>query len=110
MAHLPCAVMTINSLCEHPERGARAALSPNLARTDVSELVNYKSQMLPFMPGQRTADKELLDCCQMARCERKCWRAQGIFSCATFDLGNDEAREGNNAAGSRDCSIGSAPN
>ena len=24
----------------------------------VAELVNYKSRMLPFMPGQRPADKE----------------------------------------------------
>ena len=24
----------------------------------VAELVNYKSRMLPFMPGQRAADKE----------------------------------------------------
>ena len=24
----------------------------------VAELVNYKSQMLPFMPGRRTVDKE----------------------------------------------------
>jgi TetR/AcrR family transcriptional repressor of nem operon len=24
----------------------------------VAELVNYKSQMLPFMPGRRTEDKE----------------------------------------------------
>jgi TetR/AcrR family transcriptional regulator, transcriptional repressor for nem operon len=53
-------------LCEHPERGCPlAALSPDLARADkrmkpqiVAELVNYKSRMLPFMPGQRTADKE----------------------------------------------------
>jgi TetR/AcrR family transcriptional repressor of nem operon len=53
-------------LCEHPERGCPlAALAPDLARTDkrirpqvVAELVNYKSRMLPFMPGQRTADKE----------------------------------------------------
>jgi len=53
-------------LCEHPERGCpMAALSPDLARADkrikpqiVAELVNYKSRMLPFMPGQRTADKE----------------------------------------------------
>jgi TetR/AcrR family transcriptional regulator, transcriptional repressor for nem operon len=53
-------------LCEHPERGCPlAALSPELARADkkmkpriVAELVNYKSRMLPFMPGQRTADKE----------------------------------------------------
>ena len=53
-------------LCEHPERGCPlAALSPDLARADkrmkpqiVAELVNYKSRMLPFMPGRRTADKE----------------------------------------------------
>jgi TetR/AcrR family transcriptional repressor of nem operon len=53
-------------LCDHPERGCPlAALSPELARTDkrmqpqiVAELVNYKGQMLPFMPGQRTTDKE----------------------------------------------------
>jgi len=53
-------------LCEHPERGCPlAALSPELARADkkmkpqiVAELVNYKSRMLPFMPGQGTADKE----------------------------------------------------
>jgi TetR/AcrR family transcriptional repressor of nem operon len=53
-------------LCEHTERGCPlAALSPELARVDkkmkpkiAAELVNYKSRMLPFMPGQRTADKE----------------------------------------------------
>ena len=53
-------------LCEHPERGCPlAALSPELARADkrmkpqiAAELVNYKSRMLPFMPGQRTADKD----------------------------------------------------
>src|SRR5580704_4471546 len=53
-------------LCEHPERGCPlAALSPELARADKSmkpqiaaELVNYKSRMLPFMPGQQVADKE----------------------------------------------------
>ena len=53
-------------LCDHPERGCpMAALSPELARVDkrmkpqiVAELVNYKSRMLPFMPGRRTADKE----------------------------------------------------
>src|ERR1700727_377319 len=53
-------------LCEHPERGCPlAALSPELARADkkmkpqiVAELVNYKSRMLPFMPGQRSRDKE----------------------------------------------------
>jgi TetR/AcrR family transcriptional repressor of nem operon len=53
-------------LCEHPERGCPlAALAPELARADkgmkpqiVAELANYKSQMLPFMPGRRTVDKE----------------------------------------------------
>jgi TetR/AcrR family transcriptional repressor of nem operon len=53
-------------LCEHPERGCPlAALSPELARADkkmrpqiAAELVNYKSRMLPFMPGRRTPDKE----------------------------------------------------
>jgi TetR/AcrR family transcriptional repressor of nem operon len=53
-------------LCEHPERGCPlAALAPELARADkamkpqiVAELLNYKSRMLPFMPGHRTADKE----------------------------------------------------
>ncbi|HTX38268.1 MAG TPA: TetR/AcrR family transcriptional regulator [Bryobacteraceae bacterium] len=53
-------------LCEHPERGCPlAALAPELARVDkgmkpqiVAELLNYKSRMLPFMPGQRTVDKE----------------------------------------------------
>jgi TetR/AcrR family transcriptional repressor of nem operon len=53
-------------LCEHPERGCPlAALGPELARADkkmkpqiAGELVNYKSKMMPFMPGRRTADKE----------------------------------------------------
>ncbi len=53
-------------LCEHPDRGCPlAALSGDLARADkrikpqvVAELVNYKSRMLPFMPGQGTGDKE----------------------------------------------------
>src|ERR1700761_9594037 len=53
-------------LCDHPERGCPlAALAPELARADkrmkpqiVAELVKYKSRMLPFMPGQRTPDKE----------------------------------------------------
>jgi len=53
-------------LCEHSERGCPlAALSPELARADKRmkpqiflELVNYKSRMLAFMPGQRTAEKE----------------------------------------------------
>jgi TetR/AcrR family transcriptional regulator, transcriptional repressor for nem operon len=53
-------------LCDHPERGCPlAALAPDLARADkrmkpqiAAELVNYKSRMVPFMPGERTADKE----------------------------------------------------
>jgi TetR/AcrR family transcriptional regulator, transcriptional repressor for nem operon len=52
--------------CEHPEHGCpMAALAPELARVDkrmkpqiVAELVNYKTRMLPLMPGRRTADKE----------------------------------------------------
>jgi len=55
-----------SEMCDHPERGCPlAALAPELARVDkrmkpqiVAELVNYKSRMLPFMPGRRTADKE----------------------------------------------------
>jgi len=42
-----------------------AALASELARADknmkpqiVAELINYKSRMLPFMPGRRTVDKE----------------------------------------------------
>jgi TetR/AcrR family transcriptional repressor of nem operon len=53
-------------LCEHPERGCPlAALAPELARSDqnikaqiAAELVNYKSRMVPFMPGRRSVDKE----------------------------------------------------
>jgi TetR/AcrR family transcriptional repressor of nem operon len=53
-------------MCEHPEHGCPlATLGPELARVDkrmkpqiVAELVNYRSQMLPFMPGRRTVDKE----------------------------------------------------
>jgi TetR/AcrR family transcriptional repressor of nem operon len=53
-------------LCEHPDRGCPlAALAPELARADKSmipqiatELVNYKTRMLPFMPGRQSADKE----------------------------------------------------
>jgi TetR/AcrR family transcriptional regulator, transcriptional repressor for nem operon len=47
-------------LCEQPEHGCPlAALAPELARANkrmkpqiVAELVNYKSRMLPFMPGR----------------------------------------------------------
>src|SRR5215831_2542526 len=53
-------------LCEHPDRGCPlAALAPDLARADkrmkppvAAELLNYKTRMVPFMPGERTADKE----------------------------------------------------
>jgi len=52
--------------CEHPEYGCPlAALAPELARTGspmkagiFEELTKYKSQILPFMPGQRVADRE----------------------------------------------------
>jgi TetR/AcrR family transcriptional repressor of nem operon len=52
--------------CEHVEYGCPlTALGPELARVDKAmkprifeELKKYKSRMLPFMPGQRTADKE----------------------------------------------------
>ena len=52
--------------CDHAERGCPlTALAPELARVDkrmrgqiLAELVDYKDRMLPFMPGQRTADKE----------------------------------------------------
>ncbi|MBB5345821.1 TetR/AcrR family transcriptional regulator [Tunturibacter empetritectus] len=52
--------------CNHPEYGCpMTALAPELARADkamkapiLGELVKYKSRMLPFMPGRRTADKE----------------------------------------------------
>jgi TetR/AcrR family transcriptional regulator, transcriptional repressor for nem operon len=53
-------------LCDHPERGCPlAALAPDLARVNkqmkpqiVAQLVNYKSRMMPFMPGRRTVDKD----------------------------------------------------
>jgi TetR/AcrR family transcriptional regulator, transcriptional repressor for nem operon len=53
-------------MCEYPEHGCPlATLAPELARVDrrmkpqiVAELVNYKSRMVPFMPGRRTGDKE----------------------------------------------------
>jgi len=53
-------------MCEHPEHGCPlATLASELARVDrrmkpqiVAELVNYKSRMVPYMPGRRTKDKE----------------------------------------------------
>ena len=102
-------------LCEHPEFGCPlAALAPELARADkgmkpqiVGELVNYKSQMLPFMPGRRIVDKEraffaifstMIGAVEIARmlpiqrCEKKCLRAPEIFSCVASDLLNHEAQ------------------
>lgn len=51
---------------DHAESGCPlTALSPDLARVDkgmrgriLSELVNYKNRLVPFMPGEQTADKE----------------------------------------------------
>ena len=51
--------------CDRVEYGCPlTALAPELARTDramkpriVEELKEYRSRMLPFMPGRRTADK-----------------------------------------------------
>ena len=52
--------------CDHIEDGCPLpALAPELARADKAmkpqifeELKKYRSRMLPFMPGRRTADKE----------------------------------------------------
>src|SRR5712691_7325022 len=52
--------------CEHPERGCPlAALAPELARSarDVkarisANMVDYKNQLVRFMPGRRIADRE----------------------------------------------------
>jgi TetR/AcrR family transcriptional repressor of nem operon len=52
--------------CDHPEWGCPlAALASELARADRKlkfrireEIKSYKSRMLPFMPGRRTADRE----------------------------------------------------
>jgi TetR/AcrR family transcriptional repressor of nem operon len=52
--------------CDHVEYGCPLpALAPELARADKAmqpqifeELKKYRSRMLPFMPGQRTAEKE----------------------------------------------------
>jgi TetR/AcrR family transcriptional repressor of nem operon len=52
--------------CEHAERSCPlTALSPELARSGkrmrsqiFAKLVKYKDRMPPFMPGQRTSDKE----------------------------------------------------
>jgi TetR/AcrR family transcriptional repressor of nem operon len=96
-------------MCERPERTCPLpALGPELARVDdrmkpqiVAELVNYKSRMVPFMPGRRTRDKDrafvaifstmigplkLLACCPSRRCGRKSWGALEIFSCAAYDI------------------------
>ena len=53
-------------MCEHPQHGCPlATLGSELTRVDkrmksqiVAELVNYRNQMLPLMPGRRTVNKE----------------------------------------------------
>lgn len=52
--------------CDHAECGCpMASLAPELARASktmkaeiAGELVQYKSRMVPYMPGRRTTDKE----------------------------------------------------
>lgn len=52
--------------CDHTESGCPlAALAPELARADHAmkgairrEMIQYKSRLLPLMPGRRAADKE----------------------------------------------------
>jgi TetR/AcrR family transcriptional regulator, transcriptional repressor for nem operon len=53
-------------MCERPEHGCPlASLAPELARVNrrmkpqiVAALVDYKSRIVPFMPGRRAADRE----------------------------------------------------
>jgi hypothetical protein len=53
-------------MCNHPERGCPLpAVAPDLGRAEpamrapiVAEMVKYRDQMLPFMPGRHGADKE----------------------------------------------------
>jgi TetR/AcrR family transcriptional repressor of nem operon len=52
--------------CDHPEIGCPlAALAPELTRSDpevkkriLADMVNYKDQLLQFMPGRRAVDRE----------------------------------------------------
>lgn len=52
--------------CKAPERGCpMAALAPELARSEpevkkriLEEMVRYKDQLVPFMPGRRAVDRE----------------------------------------------------
>lgn len=52
--------------CDRPEHGCPlAALAPELARADgamkreiLEEMTEYKTRILPFMPGRRAAAKE----------------------------------------------------
>jgi len=94
--------------CDHVENGCPLpALAPEMARSDETmkagifeEVKKYKSRMQPFMPGERTVDKERaffsffqrwsgqlksFGCCRSQRCERKFWRAQENLCCAAFD-------------------------
>jgi hypothetical protein len=75
-------------MCEHPEHSCPlATLGPELARVEkkmkpqiVAELVNYKSRMVPFMPGRRTADKERESPGTIMRQSRDCRCASGANS------------------------------
>ena len=42
----------------HPSAAVLKQIDKRMKPQIVAELVNYKSRMLPFMPGRRTADKE----------------------------------------------------
>jgi TetR/AcrR family transcriptional repressor of nem operon len=93
-------------LCEHSDRGCPlAALAPELARADknmkpqiAAELVNYKSRMLPFMPGRRSADKEraffvifstMIGAIEIARIlPERAMRERVLVSTRDFLLGN----------------------
>ena len=52
--------------CDHPERGCPlSALAPELGRSEPdvrtrisTEMVNYKDQLVRFMPGRRATDRE----------------------------------------------------
>lgn len=52
--------------CDHVQRGCPlTALAPEMARAEkrmrsqiFAELVNYRDRMVPFMPGERSSDKE----------------------------------------------------
>ena len=95
--------------CDHVENGCPLpALAPEMARAGKTmkaqifeELKKYRSRMLPFMPGERSAGQgarisspffqrwsgqlKSLGCCQSKRCGRRFWRARETFCCVAFD-------------------------